>query len=66
MRIEKIKVKEDKTKKEFIDELSLSAVPILLELDVELDGEIFYPDDNYDRKIQAGDRLTVIPIIAGG
>ncbi len=62
MRIEKIKVKEDKTIKEFIDELSLSAVPILL----ELDGEIFYPDDNYDRKIQAGDRLAVIPIIAGG
>ena len=62
MRIEKLKVKEDKTIKEFIDELSLSAVPILL----ELDGEIFYPDDNYDRKIQAGDRLAVIPIIAGG
>jgi sulfur carrier protein ThiS len=62
MRIEKIKVKEDKTIKEFIDELSLFAVPILL----ELDGEIFYPDDNYDRKIQAGDRLAVIPIIAGG
>jgi len=62
MRIEKIKVKEDKTIKEFIDELSLSAVTILL----ELDGEIFYPDDNYDRKIQAGDRLAVIPIIAGG
>jgi sulfur carrier protein ThiS len=62
MGIEKIKVKEYKTIKEFIDELSLSAVPILL----ELDGEIFYPDDNYDRKIQAGDRLAVIPIIAGG
>ena len=62
MRIEKLKVKEDKTIKEFIDELSLSAVPILL----ELDGEIFYPDDNYDRKIQAGDRLAVIPIITGG
>ena len=62
MRIEKIKVKEDKTIKEFIDELSLSAVTILL----ELDGEIFYPDENYDRKIQAGDRLAVIPIIAGG
>jgi len=62
MRIEKIKVKEDKTIKEFIDELSLSAVPILL----ELDGEIFYPDDNYDRKIWTGDRLAVIPLIAGG
>jgi sulfur carrier protein ThiS len=62
MGIEKIEVKEDKTIKEFIDELSLSAVPILL----QLDGEIFYPDDNYDRKIQAGDRLAVIPIIAGG
>ncbi len=62
MRIEKLKGREDKTIKEFIDELSLSAVTILL----ELDGEIFYPDDNYDRKIQAGDRLAVIPIIAGG
>lgn len=62
MGIEKIEVKEDKTIKEFIDELNLSSVPILL----ELDGEIFYPDDNYDRKIQAGDRLAVIPIIAGG
>ncbi len=62
MGIEKIEVKEDKTIKEFIDELNLSSVPILL----ELDGEIFYPDENYDRKIQAGDRLAVIPIIAGG
>lgn len=62
MGIEKIEVKEDKTIKEFIDELNLSSVPILL----ELDGEIFYPDEQYDRKIQAGDRLAVIPIIAGG
>ena len=62
MGIEKIEVKEDKTIKEFIDELNLSSVPILL----ELDGEIFYPDENYDRKIRAGDRLAVIPIIAGG
>jgi thiamine biosynthesis protein ThiS len=62
MGIEKIEVKEDKTIKEFIDELNLSSVPILL----ELNGEIFYPDENYDRKIQAGDRLAVIPIIAGG
>jgi thiamine biosynthesis protein ThiS len=62
MRIEKIEVKEDKTIKEFIDELNLSSVPVLL----ELDGEIFYPDENYDRKLRAGDRLAVIPIIAGG
>jgi thiamine biosynthesis protein ThiS len=62
MGIEKIEVKEDKTIKEFIDELNLSSVPILL----ELDGEIFYPDENYDRKLRAGDRLAVIPIIAGG
>jgi thiamine biosynthesis protein ThiS len=62
MGIEKIEVKEDKTIKEFIDELNLSSVPILL----ELDGEIFYPDENCDRKLRAGDRLAVIPIIAGG
>ena len=61
MGIEKIEVKEDKTIKEFIDELNLSSVPILL----ELDGEIFYPDEQYDGKIHAGDRLAVIPIIAG-
>ncbi|MCD6390865.1 MAG: MoaD/ThiS family protein [Dehalococcoidia bacterium] len=62
MSTEKIEVKEDKTIKELVGEMSLSSAPILL----ELDGEIFYPDENYDRKIQAGNRLTVIPIIAGG
>ena len=62
MSIKEIEVKEDKTIKEFIDEMNLSSVPILL----ELDGEIFYPDENYDRKIREGDKLAIIPIIAGG
>lgn len=62
MGIEKIEIKEDKTIKELIHELNPSSVPILL----ELDGEVFYPDEKYDRRLKAGDTLMVIPIVAGG
>lgn len=62
MGIEKIEVKEDKTLKELLDELNLSSVPILL----ELDGEIFYPDEKYDKRLKAKDTVAVIRIIAGG
>jgi len=62
MGIEKIEIKEDKTIKELIDELNLSSVPILL----ELDGEIFYPDENYGKILKAGDIVVVIRIVAGG
>jgi len=62
MGIEKIEIKEDKTVRELIAELNLSSVPILL----ELEGEVFYPDDRHDRRLKAGDTLMVIPIVAGG
>ncbi|NIM44430.1 MAG: hypothetical protein GTO54_02170, partial [Nitrososphaeria archaeon] len=42
--IEEIEVKEDKTVKELMDELQLSSAPIML----EVNGEIFYPDEIKD------------------
>ena len=62
MGIEKIEVKEDKTIKQLLDELELSSVPVL----VELDGEVFYPDEKSDRRIKKGDMVAVIRIVAGG
>jgi len=60
--IEEIEVKEDKTIKELMDELQLSSAPILL----EVSGEIFYPDEIKDRRLRRGDKVTLIPVIAGG
>jgi len=62
MGIEEIEVKEDKTIEKLIDELGLSSSPILL----ELNGEIFYPDEDYDKRLKVGDIVAVIRIIAGG
>lgn len=61
MSIEVIEVKVDKTVQEFIDELKLSP-PILM----EVNGEVFYPDDDYSKILKQGDVVTLIPIIAGG
>ena len=61
MGIEEIEVKEDKTVKELIDELKLFP-PILF----EVNGEVFYPDENYGKLLKRGDIVTLIPIIAGG
>ena len=61
MNIEEIEVKEDKTVKEFLDELKLS-VPILL----EVQGEVFYPDRDYGKILKRGDTVTLIPLTAGG
>jgi len=60
--VEEIKVKEDKTVRELMDEFQLSTAPILL----ELSGRIFYPDEIEDRKLKRGDKVTLIPLIAGG
>ncbi len=60
--IEEIEVKEDKTIKELMGELQLSSAPILL----EVSGEIFYPDAIKDRRLRRGDKVTLIPVIAGG
>ena len=62
MSIEEIEVKEDKTIKELMDELQLSSAPILL----EVSGKIFYPDEIEDRRLRRGDKVTLIPVIAGG
>ena len=61
MSIEELVVKEDKTVKEFIDELKLAS-PLLL----EMNGDIFYPDENPAKILKGGDIVTLIPIIAGG
>jgi len=62
MGIEAIEVKEDKTIKELMDELQLSSAPILL----EVSGKIFYLDEIKDRRLRRGDKVTLIPVIAGG
>ena len=60
--IEEIEVKEDKTIEELMDELQLSAAPILL----EMSGEIFYPDEIKSKIVRRGDKITLIPLVAGG
>lgn len=59
--IQQIELKEDKTIKELIDELKLSAAFLL-----EVNGEVFYPDENHSKVLKNGDIVTLIPIIAGG
>ncbi len=61
MGIEAIEVKEDKTVKEFIDERQLSS-PILL----EVNGEVFYADEDYGKILKRGDIVRLTLIIAGG
>jgi len=39
-----------------------SSAPILL----ELSGEISYPDEIKDRRLKRGDKVALIPLIAGG
>ena len=60
--IEEIEVKADTTIKALMDELQLASVPILL----EVSGEIFYPDEIKDKRLKRGDKVTLIPVIAGG
>ena len=60
--IEEIEVKADTTIKALMDELQLASVPILL----VVSGEIFYPDEIKDRGLRRGDKVTLIPMIAGG
>ena len=60
MSIEEIKVKQNKTVKELIDELKRP--PFLL----EVNGEVFYPDEDYGKVLKRGDIVRLIPIIAGG
>ena len=61
MYLEKIEIKEDKTVRELVDGLKLSS-PFLL----EINGEVFYPDEDYGRILKRGDIVTPVPIIAGG
>ena len=60
--IKEIEVKEDTTITTLMDELQLASVPILL----VVSGEIFYPDEIKDRGLKRGDKVTLIPVIAGG
>jgi thiamine biosynthesis protein ThiS len=60
--IEEIEVTESKTVMELMDELQLSPAPFLL----EVGGGIFYPDEIKDRRLEKGDKVAIIPVIAGG
>lgn len=55
-------VKKNMTVSELLDELQLSSAPILL----EIDGEVFYPDQIKARALKKGEKLSIIPLIAGG
>jgi sulfur carrier protein ThiS len=57
-----IEVTEDRTVKEILEEHQLSTVNILL----EVHGEIFSPDQIKDRRLNKGDRIGVMPLLAGG
>ena len=60
--IEEIEGTESKTVMELMDELRLPPAPFLL----EVSGEIFYPDEIKDRRLERGDKVAIIPVIAGG
>ena len=60
--IREIEVVGDKTIRELVDELCLSYVPMLL----EVNGEIFHPDKIKNRGLRRGDKVAFIPMIAGG
>lgn len=45
-----------------LDELQLSSALILL----EIDGEIFYPDQIKARTLKKGEKIAIISLIAGG
>ena len=60
--IQEIEVKEDTTIKVLMDELQFASAPILL----VVSGEIFYLDEIKDKRLRRGDRVTLIPLIAGG
>ncbi len=60
--IQQIEVKEDTTIKALMDELQLASAPILM----EVNGEVFYPDEIKNRRLRRGDRVALIPLIVGG
>ena len=62
MGIEEIEINEDKTVEEFMDEIHLSQAPVAL----MINGEVFCPDEVKDRCLRRGDKVTLIPVIAGG
>ena len=62
MGINVIEVKEDTTIKKLVDELRLASAPLLL----EINDEIFYPDEIENRRLKRGDKVTFIPLVAGG
>ena len=55
-------VKGDRTVEELLDELQLSSAPVLL----EVGGEVFYPDQIKARTLKKGEKIAIIPLIAGG
>ena len=62
MEIGKVEIKKAKTVKELMDELQLPDVPYL----IEMNGEIFYPQDVRDEMLLVGQNVTFIPVVAGG
>lgn len=57
-----VEVTENKTVGDLLDELKLSAAPILL----EVSGEVFRPNEVSEKRLEKGDKVGIIPLIAGG
>ncbi len=60
--IEEIEIKEEQTLSGLLEELQLTSTPVL----VEVNGEVFYPDEAGDKRLKRGDKVAVIRLIAGG
>jgi sulfur carrier protein ThiS len=57
-----IETQKSTTLREFLENLRYSPVAFL----VEINGKVFYPDEVIDTRLPAGDRITLIPILAVG
>jgi len=55
-------VKKDMTAGELLEELHLSSAPVL----IEMGGEVFYPNQIKTRILSKGEKIAIIPLIAGG
>lgn len=60
--ITEIEAKEGRTVGELLSELQLPMSAVL----IEVNGEVFYLDEIRERRVNRGDMLRAIPLIAGG
>ena len=61
-KIREIEITEPRTVPELVVELGLTTTPVLL----AINGVAFHPDVVAGRELKKGDRVTIIPLVAGG